>query len=639
MFAEIAASLYTPFRSSALYGFTPFADIDNRDSWDAIDTDIRRSIIEEGEKYLHFDYPFIPITSFLDFKRSGNRVRFENVYFERRRVLNALVMAECVENSGRFMDDIINGIFALCEESGWQLPAHNSYERSSPQLPLPDNSRPVLDLFACETGAQLAMVHYLLKSRFDKLSPEISRRIHSELLQRVINPYFDSHFWWMGDGDEPMCNWTVWCVQNCLITIFLTEGISTEQKHSAICKASYSIDCFLKDYGEDGCCSEGAGYYHHAALCLFNAMEVLNAVTGDAYAGLYKNEKIKNIALYIYNVHVDDVYFINYADCSPIAGRAGVREYLFAKRINSPQMMAFAASDYKASSVSVKLLTEEINLFYHVQNAFTANELLSYPSHSDAGLSSNEGLGSGNAGIAMQSHIYYASNGLFITRDATYTLSAKAGNNADSHNHNDVGSITLYKNGLPYLIDVGVESYNARTFSNKRYEIWTMQSQYHNTPTFGNVMQMDGEDYCARVIDVSDNSITMDIAGAYPACSGVKTYKRKVSLDHTPTGSCVMVCDQYEHLPSGSFMTLMVYNKPVLKSQDPLSADNMSSIQVTEMGCIDAVCYDEDCISTAPEVIIDTLPVTDARLSQAWKHEIYRIRIYLSGCSLKLTIS
>ncbi|WP_092282222.1 hypothetical protein [Caldicoprobacter faecalis] len=50
------------------------------------------------------------------------------------------------------------------------------------------------------------------------------------------------------------------------------------------------------------------------------------------------------------------------------------------------------------------------------------------------------------------------------------------------------------------FIDVGVETYTAKTFSSSRYEIWTMQSQYHNLPTVNGVCQQAGEQY--RTIDV-----------------------------------------------------------------------------------------------------------------------------------------
>ena len=38
-------------------------------------------------------------------------------------------------------------------------------------------------------------------------------------------------------------------------------------------------------------------------------------------------------------------------------------------------------------------------------------------------------------------------------------LSAKGGNNGESHNHNDVGSFVLYCDGKPAVIDVGTGVY------------------------------------------------------------------------------------------------------------------------------------------------------------------------------------
>lgn len=98
------------------------------------------------------------------------------------------------------------GIFSICEESAWQLPPHNSYERDTPQLLLPDATQPVLDLFACETGAILGTVCYLLKEKLDAISPFLTRCIAYELDHRIFTPYLTRHFWWMGNGSEPMNN-------------------------------------------------------------------------------------------------------------------------------------------------------------------------------------------------------------------------------------------------------------------------------------------------------------------------------------------------------------------------------------------------------------------------------------------------
>ena len=80
-------------------------------------------------------------------------------------------------------------------------------------------------------------------------------------------------------------------------------------------------------------------------------------------------------------------------------------------------------------------------------------------------------------------------------------LAAQGGHNAESHNHNDVGNFLIYADGQPAIIDVGVETYSAKTFSSKRYEIWTMQSAYHNLPTIDGVMQSAGRQFAASAVE------------------------------------------------------------------------------------------------------------------------------------------
>ena len=56
-----------------------------------------------------------------------------------------------------------------------------------------------------------------------------------------------------------------------------------------------------------------------------------------------------------------------------------------------------------------------------------------------------------------------------IKKDSFYGFffGAKGGFNAESHNHNDVGSCVMYFDGKPCLIDLGREEYTAKTFSSK----------------------------------------------------------------------------------------------------------------------------------------------------------------------------
>jgi hypothetical protein len=108
------------------------------------------------------------------------------------------------------------------------------------------------------------------------------------------------------------------------------------------------------------------------------------------------------------------------------------------------------------------------------------------------------------------------------------------GHNDESHNHNDIGHFTLSIDGLPVIVDAGVETYTKKTFGPQRYDIWTMQSAYPNLPTIGGVQQLPGSAYAARdVVYRSDDEaaeLNLDIAGTYP--EGVLTaWSRGICLD------------------------------------------------------------------------------------------------------------
>ena len=591
--------------NSRLRDYRPFPDIDDRTAYDSLPQELRNAVISQGEKYLGYKYPVIRATDFMKFKRTGNRVDYENLYFERRYALNSLTAAECMEDQGRFVDDIINGIFALCEESAWQLPPHNSYLRNAPQELLPDASRPVLDLFACETGAQLACVRYLLGSRLDRVSPFINRRIADELERRILTPYVREHFWWMGKGEEPMCNWTPWCTQNVLLTVFLQKSLPETEKAVTL-KAAESLDFFLKDYGDDGCCDEGAQYFRHAGLCLDGAAEILNHITDGAFECLYQWDKVKNIASYISNVHVADKYYINFADCSPVAGRAGVREFLFGRRTGQPGLMLFAAKDFKASQGN--LFADEsnrLNLFYRMQTVFYYQEVMSFDTTE----------------VLAHQDIYYPSVGLFLSRNDTFCLAVKAGDNDDSHNHNDTGSFTLYKDGQPLFIDIGVESYTAKTFSSRRYEIWTMQSCYHNLPTIEGLDQLDGPDYFAGNVktffEETRSRISMELSSAYSFKTCKKHYTREVFFDKL--SNRVLLTDTTD--AKDVVLNFITYEKPEVTEN------------VILIGSLAQASY-----SGAKPLTVEVLPVTDARLRTAWDHELYRIRLTLTASEFQLEV-
>jgi hypothetical protein len=571
-------------------------------AWSDLPEWVRTPLIAEGEAALATPFPMLHLDDWLAFSRSGDRVGYETPYFARRRQLNALVLAECVEAKGRFLKRIAEGIWLICEESGWQLPAHNSLVRGGPRLPLPNPDQPVIDLFAAETAAQLAVAAQLLGPALEQTVPDLIARIDRELETRLFRPYLTRHFWWMGDGDEKMNNWTAWCTQNVLIAAF-ARPTPQPFRRAVVAQAAASLDAFLKDYGDDGACEEGVLYYRHAGLCLCIAMLVLDRATGGRLAPIWREPKLRNTAEYIVHMHVDGPRYFNFADSSALVERCGAREYLFGKAVGSALLADFAAADWATERRAT--LPDEINLFYRVQAAFAAPELAAHPTRA-----------------ISKPDIFLPSIGLLAARDENFALAVKAGDNGDGHNHNDVGSVIVYKHGRPVLIDIGVETYTKQTFSTERYSIWTMQSAFHNLPTFGTVMQSAGEDFAARevVTHIAPDTaeISMEIAGAYPPEARLRAYRRAVRLNK---GHAVTIADHFDgDLPAT--LSLLFAERPNLEP-GRISLPGLATLTLTGAG----------------PLTLGAIPITDPRLRRAWPDTLYRVLVPLAGPDLDIIIT
>jgi len=586
--------------------------------WKNLPSDIKEVLISKGNKALETSWSSILACDYLDFSRTGNRKRFEDLYFSRRLKINDLILFYCIQQtedtidavlSRKILDEILNGLMLLCEESGWQLPSHNSYIRDTPQLPFPNSKRPVIDLFAAETGALISCAYALLKKELDSIDEQIGKRIESELHTRIVEPYLNEHFWWMGsgdgEGDEPMCNWTPWCTQNILL-VFFTLKLEEEKRFSALQKAAFSLDCFLKDYGEDGACCEGVQYYSHAGLCLFNAVEIINTVADGILDTVYKEKKIRNIAEFPYYMHVkNDIYF-NFADCSPLALKPGVREYLFGEKVKSSVLCSLALENISKARAEDTVLANEINLFYRLQNISNISSII----NKQQAIIEKE-----------DKEKYYESCGIFIKSGAKFQTAVKAGNNGDSHNHNDTGSFIIYKNGKPVFIDIGVETYTAKTFSTSRYEIWTMQSAWHNLPSFSLEMQCDGADYCARNVQHSygrSSFISMDISKAYKKSAGITSYVRRVDFEGD---NKITIHDVFVPESSAAaqiqypVLSLITHEEPKIREKDGLLTTEIQNAKVS-IRCLPA---------ERNLYYVESVPITDSRLQEAWTESVYRI--------------
>jgi hypothetical protein len=568
----------------------------------ALDATLRSKLVDRGTSAEAEPWPELLATSYAAYVRTGDRARFEVAYLGRRRKLNALVMAELAEAQGRFLDAIADGAWLLCEESGWQLPAHNAQGRGGARAPLPDTSDPVLDLFAAETGGLLATVLSIMGEELEHRLPGLALRVLREIEARILGPYLTRPYWWMGHIDGPTSNWTVWITQNVLLA-GLTVPMGAARRRALVARAVRSLDAFLADHGEDGACEEGALYYRHAGLCLWGALELLSRTMPEAIAPVWQVPKLRNVAEYIEAVHVAGRHYANFADCPAVNERCTIREVLFGRAVGSERLEAFARRDAAADGWDD--LPDEINLWYRMLQALHAEELTAAlpPSPNPC-------------------DVWFPDAGILVARDGRFTLAAKAGDNGDSHNHNDVGSVTLYKDVRPVLIDIGVETYTAKTFSPQRYEIWTMQSAWHNLPTFGGIMQAAGEGYAARDVRAQTShdsaSLEMELAGAWPETARLRSFRRRVELLR---GQRVVIEDEYDgDLPAE--LSLLFAVEPRV---DVFGLDLRGLARIGVEG--------------GEELRTEFVPIVDPRLKASWPDGIWRVLIAVPGRRLRLDIA
>jgi len=516
----------TALEKTITQNWQPFPEYKSRADWDALPANIRENILHDAEALLGKPYDFLPLSEYMAFVRDGNRNRFEKIYFGRRSQLLQVLMAECVEGKGRFTDDILNGIWALCEESSWCLPAHIGQPKG-----VPDPAKPMVDLFAAETAALLAFTDYLFGSELIRSSPLLEKRLRDEVHIRVLNPFLEKDdYFWMGLQGQTVNNWNPWILSNIFTSALLLDD-NRERQIRTVAKAMRCLDGFTNSYSPDGGCDEGPSYWGRAGGSLFDCIETLYSASSGKI-NFYDNPLIKNIGQFIYKAFIHDPWYINFADAPAQIQPDAYLIYHFGRRIRDPLMSSFGSQLNSGETFSVSHRIQSINRsLYHL---FGYNEIIaapkSWPYLRDAWLPDIQVIAARSASETAR--------GLF--------LAAKGGHNQESHNHNDVGNFVVYFNGQPVLIDAGVGSYTAKTFSAERYTIWSMQSQYHNLPTVNGFMQEPGRRFAAdNPLYFSDEQLvrfSLGLTACYPADAAIEKWERTFEFER---GNKITLTDSF----------------------------------------------------------------------------------------------
>jgi len=498
--------------------WAPFPKITDRAGWAKADPEMMKAYVKKAETYLNYEWPGIPATKSLLIERTGDRDEYQKISFEKRGVLGTLLLAEIYENKGRFVDQIIDGVWSICEESFWGVPAH--LPKSKELSGLMDVSQPFVELFSAETATFLAWVDYFLGDKLDAVSPQIRKRIYIETNSRIFLPLMTKHHGFMSsnaDGRRPN-NWNPWICSNWLNAVLLLEK-DNQKRTEAVAKIISVLDQFLNPYPKDGGCDEGPGYWGAAGASLYDNIAMLNLATNNAFTYVYKDEKFRNMGKFIYRAQISPVYFVNFADASPKPGMAADMIYRFGKDILDADMMRFGAY-YRTPGDGSS------GRSHYFRNFFALFIQQEYQSATQ--------------GLPLPKDTWLPDLQVMIARDKEgstdgFFVAAKGGNNDESHNHNDIGNYMVYYNGFPLLIDVGSGTYTRKTFSNKRYEIWYNCSDFHNVPSINGKDLQPGPDFKANNVsyrnDKGFSQLSLDIAKSYPADAGINSWLRTIRLN------------------------------------------------------------------------------------------------------------
>lgn len=593
----------------------PYPAAADRDAWEGLPADQKADLVADGESLLGTSWPELKATLFMEFARNGNRSRYQKESYDRRKMLIRLVAAECVENQGRFVDDIINGVWAICEESFWDVPAHNRYFTPAAwnrSHPLPDVTNPVVALFSAETGAMIGYTLYLVGDKLDAVDPIITHRMRHEIRTRLLDPFMErDEWWWLGfvqsEGREgPPNNWNPWIISNLLALEMLVED-DEERRAAAVHRALRGLDKFLDGYHDDGGCDEGISYWGRAGASVYECLDVLDTASNGTIA-IWDEPLIQEMARYVLRAHIGGDWYVNFADGTAKTIPDPNIVYHFGERIGDEQLMQHgiaSQADLTPDNAEFRSFNRFLNTYF--RPVPQPDPIPPYPLIRQSWLDGIE--------VLTARETEGTSDGLF--------LAAKGGHNGESHNHNDIGSFIVALDGKPVLIDAGVEEYTKKTFSSQRYEIWTMQSAYHNLPTINGQQQCPGTEFKARAVaaDLGDDhaELRLDVAGAWDASAGIERWERTARLDRGDEAR-VTVEDHWKlaQAPESIVFTLMAASDVDTSTPGQLRLAGSSRDLLVD--------YDADRFTVATERV----EVDDARMTPVWGAFVTRILLTMT---------
>ena len=483
-----------------------FPEMGDRQAWDGIAPADREDLLALAESWRGRPYPLLTAGMYASFVRTGSRRDCENPYFDRRRKLCASALHMCLTGTDDFLPDVEDGLWLLCEETTWAISAHANLNAAHP---FPDDQAAIVDLFAAQTGMILSFVAQLLEGR---LHPDLYDRVQRETERRVLKPFMENDGeWWMGFTRKDLNNWTPWILSN----ILMAANVWHFGGAALIERACMMLDRWLNVVPADGGCDEGAGYWNMAGGAFLDCLMALESMAG---VDLWQDDKVRRMMAYPELVYLGNGWFANFADCDARPYISGERLQYAGQKTSNAVLVRMGAEMW---GTPAKELSDTPHLSRTLMRIFAKPAKVEVEA-------------------VKPKDVWLPDLQVRLLNQDGLVVAMKGGHNAESHNHNDVGSFLVMADGDMQVVDAGNMVYTAKTFSNRRYELWNCRAAYHNVPMIGGYEQRAGREYAAKDVVCLPDGMALDMADAYPKEAGVQNCRRTFHL----TGARLSVRDE-----------------------------------------------------------------------------------------------
>ena len=477
------------------------------------------AVLKDAETDLETPIPPLYLSNYRAYSLVGSTGAYGNPYCQRMAMAFRLAIAEMYYKNGKYFDKMLDTVWAMLDEPTWVLPEHTVHmpdvetQRTSVPAAVGEKYAHGIELGSAYRSALIALIYHFFKDKFDEISPFINERIVYTVKTRAIDPFCNHYFWWEGMSGNRVNNWCPWIVSNTLLATALVEP-DMAVREDVVRRSMLFLDNFINCYGEDGGCDEGPVYWNAAAGAMFDSLEMLEDISGGKI-NVYSEPLIKAMGEYEPRMNISGNYFVNFADsrCNFLIDGDMLRR--FGKKCGSKILESFG---------EVMLTMIPINFDFKLPSRTIRS---AYAKSIDVSAVKQ----------VAATDTYFPDLKVMVLRDSETPdegvfFAMKGGNNAEMHNHNDVGSFVVYNRGEPVLIDAGVGEYTKQTFSKDRYKIWSMQSLYHNLPSFDGVGEVAGAQYasCDEIYDKDARSLTLQLKDAYDSECALSSFTRRGSL-------------------------------------------------------------------------------------------------------------